>query len=90
MRTNQKVKTGNKMEIIVLDDFLTDGILKEKDFRNKIDEIDWNNYANLNVLIKGCSQATIPTWAYLIITARLKNHAKNIYFGDVRSAIKVS
>ena len=82
MRTNQKVKTGNKMEIIVLDDFLTDGILKEKDFRNKIDEIDWNNYANLNVLIKGCSQATIPTWAYLIITARLKNHAKNIYFGE--------
>ena len=40
--------------------------------------------------IKGCSQANVPTWAYLIITARLTKYAKNIYYGDVRSAIKVS
>ena len=44
------------MKIIVLDDFLSDGILKEKVFRNKIDEIDWNDYSKCNVLIKGCSQ----------------------------------
>ena len=90
MTINQKIKVGNKMKIIVLDDFLSDGILKEKVFRNKIDEIDWNDYSKCNVLIKGCSQATIPTWAYLIITSRLTKYAKNIYFGDVRSAIKVS
>tara|TARA_B100000683_G_scaffold273113_1_gene317953 strand:+ start:1701 stop:1973 length:273 start_codon:yes stop_codon:yes gene_type:complete len=90
MRINQKIKVGNKMEIIVLDDFLKDGILKEKNFREEINGIDWGQYANCNVLIKGCSQATIPTWAYLIITARLTEYAKNIYYGDVRSAIKVS
>jgi len=78
------------MEIIVLDDFLKDGILKEKNFREEINDIDWSQYANCNVLIKGCSQATIPTWAYLIITARLTEYAKNIYYGDVRSAIKIS
>ena len=34
------------MEKIELDDFLTEGVLKEKDFRNKIKLIDWNMYKN--------------------------------------------
>ena len=55
------------MKVIILDDFLTEGILMEKKFRKQVDELDWNQYENDNVLIKGCSQATIPTWAYLII-----------------------
>lgn len=77
------------MKTIILDDFLTDGILIEKKFRKKIDDINWDRYQNDNVLIKGCSQATIPTWAYLIITAKLVEHAKNIYYGDIKSAVKI-
>lgn len=77
------------MKVIILDDFLTEGILMEKKFRKQIDELDWNQYENDNVLIKGCSQATIPTWAYLIITAKLVTHAKNVYYGDVKSAVKI-
>ena len=77
------------METIIIDNFLSDGILIEKKFRKNIDSIDWKKYKNHNVLIKGCSQAIIPTWAYLIITAKLVNHANNIYYGDNRSAIKI-
>lgn len=77
------------MKVIVLDDFLTEGILMEKKFRKQVDELDWNQYENDNVLIKGCSQATIPTWAYLIITAKLVIHAKNVYYGDIKSAVKI-
>ena len=77
------------METIIIDNFLSDGILIEKKFRKNIDSIDWEKYKNHNVLIKGCSQAIIPTWAYLIITAKLVNHANNIYYGDNRSAIKI-
>tara|TARA_B100001996_G_scaffold146589_1_gene111691 strand:+ start:151 stop:393 length:243 start_codon:yes stop_codon:yes gene_type:complete len=77
------------METIIIDDFLSDGILIEKKFRKNIDSIDWEKYKNHNVLIKGCSQAIIPTWAYLIITAKLVSHANNIYYGDNRSAIKI-
>jgi len=77
------------MKTIILDDFLTNGILIEKKFRKKIDDINWKKYQNDNVLIKGCSQATIPTWAYLIITAKLVEHAKNIYYGDIKSAVKI-
>ena len=59
------------MKTIALDDFLNEGILVEKKFRQKIEQINWQKYENENVLIKGCSQAPIPTWAYLIITSNL-------------------
>tara|TARA_B100001123_G_scaffold352512_1_gene404078 strand:+ start:422 stop:664 length:243 start_codon:yes stop_codon:yes gene_type:complete len=77
------------MKTIILDDFLTEGILIEKKFRKKVAEMNWNDYKDDTVLIKGCSQATIPTWAYLIITAELVEHAKNIYYGDIKSAVKI-
>jgi len=77
------------METIYLNDFLDDGILREKIFREKISKIDWSKYSDKRVLIKGCSEVPIPTWAYLIITAELAQFVKRIYFGELRSAIKV-
>ena len=77
------------MKTIVLDDFLTDGILIEKKFREKIKNINWENFKNENVLIKGCSQAPIPTWAYLIISSHLSHHARKIYYGEARYAVKI-
>ncbi len=77
------------MEKIELDDFLTDGILKEKNFRNQIEQIDWNTYNDKKVLIKGCTSAPVPIWTYLIITAKLTNVAKAIYFGEPCSTIDI-
>tara|TARA_Y100001970_G_scaffold193666_2_gene235341 strand:- start:4982 stop:5218 length:237 start_codon:yes stop_codon:yes gene_type:complete len=77
------------METIHLDDFLENQILVEKKFREKIDNTKWDNYKNKKVLIKGCAQVPIPTWAYMIITTRLIKYAKNIYFGESCSAIKI-
>ena len=77
------------MKTILIDEFLNDGILIEKKFRNDINEFDWKKYQNQNVLIKGCSKAIIPTWAYLIIVTKLINYANSIYYGDIKSAIKI-
>ena len=77
------------METIHLDDFLENQILIEKKFREKIDNTKWDNYKNKKVLIKGCAQVPIPTWAYMIITTKLIKYAKNIYFGESCSAIKI-
>ena len=68
------------MEKIELDDFLTDGILKEKDFRVKVDKIDWSIYNNKKVLIKGCTTVPVPTWSYLIITAKLSQCQTNSFW----------
>ena len=77
------------METIYLDDFLDGGIIKEDIFRQKIDNTNWEKYNGKKVLIKGCSKAPVPTWAYLIITAELTKHASNILFGEPCSAIKI-
>ena len=77
------------METIFLNDFLDDGILKEKVFRAKVATIDWSQYADKRVLIKGCSEVPIPTWAFLILTAQLAQYVERIYFGELRSAVKI-
>ena len=38
------------MKTIALDDFLNEGILVEKKFRQKIEQINWQKYENENVL----------------------------------------
>ena len=77
------------METIYLNDCLDDGILKEKIFRETLTNIDWSQYSDKRVLIKGCSDVPIPPWAYLILTAELAQFVKRIYFGELRSAVKI-
>ena len=78
------------MKIIIIDDFIDNDMLIEKNFRKKIKEHDWLKYKNQNILIKGCSQYIIPTWAYLIIISKVLKLAKNIYYGDVKSPVMIS
>ena len=40
------------MKTIYLDDFLSDCIIKEDDFRQKVSEVKWEQYENEKVLIK--------------------------------------
>ena len=68
------------MEKIELDDFLVNGVLKEKDFRTKVEDINWDKYLDQKVLIKGCTSAPVPIWSYLIITAKLTDVAKIVYY----------
>ena len=77
------------METIYLDDFLDDGIIKEKSFREKVSAINWQDYNSKRVMIKGCTSVPVPTWAYLIIAAKLTRYAKRIYFGEPCSAIDI-
>ena len=77
------------METIYLDDYTENGIIIEKEFRKKINKTDWNFYKNKKVLIKGCASVPVPTWAYLIITAKLSQKAKLILYGEPCSAFEI-
>ena len=77
------------METILLDDFLDDGIIREKSFRKMVDDMDFENYSNKKVIIKGCASVAVPTWAYLIIVARVAQVADKLYYGEPRHAVKV-
>ena len=77
------------MTTISMDDFLDGGIVKEKSFRKQVAEIDWSQYKGDRVLVRGCSEVPVPTWAYLILTAQLAQFVDRIYFGELRSAVKI-
>ena len=77
------------METVLLDDFLDEGIIREKSFREQVDNMDLNKYDGKKVIIKGCASVTVPTWAYLILTAQLAQVAKKIYYGEPRYAVKI-
>ncbi len=77
------------MKTIYLDDFLSDGMLKEVSFREKVSSIDWSIYEDKKVMIKGCSSVPVPTWSYLVITANLVDYAQQILYGEPCSAVKI-
>ena len=48
------------MQNINLDDFLTEGIIKEKDFREKVSLIDWTNIKIKKLLLKDVQKQRFP------------------------------
>ena len=77
------------MKTILLDDFLDNGIIREKSFRNQVNNLNLNKFDGKKVIIKGCSSVVVPTWAYLIITAEIAQVADKIYSGEPGYAVKI-
>ena len=57
-------------------------ILKEKEFRASLAEIDWKEYQDKIVGIHCSADAIIPVWANMLVASNLSNTAKAIHFGD--------
>ncbi|SHH94042.1 Protein of unknown function [Chryseobacterium oranimense] len=68
---------------IDLKDFLfQEIILKEKDFREKVDAIDTEEYKDTYIYIYNSVDTIVPLWAYFVLTAKLTDVAKKIVFGN--------
>lgn len=68
---------------IDLKDFLWEGmILKEKDFREKVEAIRVDDYKNCYVYIYNSADAIVPLWSYFLITSKLTHVTKKIVFGN--------
>jgi hypothetical protein len=57
-------------------------ILKEKDFREALKKMDWEQYRDKNVAVTCSADAIIPVWAYMLVAANLQPVAKEIVMGD--------
>ncbi len=63
-------------------------ILKEKDFREALKNLDWSFYANKNVALTCSADAIIPVWAWMLVATYLQPAAKEIVMGDEKELHK--
>ncbi len=73
-----------KENIVLFDlkDYLFMGlILKEKDFREALKNIDLEKYKNNLVAVTCSADAVIPMWAYMLVASYLQPVAKDVIFG---------
>ena len=57
-------------------------ILKEKDYREALKNLDFSIYKDKNVGITCSADAIIPVWAYMLAASYLEPFAKEIVFGN--------
>lgn len=89
---------NSKLVVIDLEDFYPEGprvvfdiknwlfmelVLKEKDFREKAKNHDWNQYKGAYVALNCSSDAIVPGWAYLLLTSYLTPFAKKVVTGSL-------
>jgi hypothetical protein len=58
-------------------------ILKEKDFREALKNLDWNLYKDKHVAIHCSADAIIPVWAYMLVANYLQPVAATVYQGTL-------
>lgn len=57
-------------------------ILREKDFRESIEQYEWANLQDQILWIYCSADAIIPLWAYMLISSKAGGIARDIYYGD--------
>jgi len=79
-------------EVVLYDlkDYLFMGlILKEKDFRESLKNLDWEVYKNKYVGVTCSADAIIPPWAYMLAASYLQPIAKDVIMGDEKEVHKM-
>lgn len=63
--------------------------LETKIFFDALSRVDWQQYADAKVVIKGCSKVAVPTAAYVEATRLIRPYAASIMFGEPCSTVPV-
>jgi hypothetical protein len=56
-------------------------------FHEALSGVDWNQYRDAKVVIKGCSEVHVPPGAYVAATARLAAVAASVMYGEPCSTV---
>lgn len=70
-------------------DFADGGLIRERSFSQKLSELNLDLLQGEEVFIKGCAGTPIPTWAFMMLTARVAQVADLITFGEEKSPMVV-
>lgn len=66
-----------------LDDLVGTGIVREAEFRDKLNRLDLEPYRDQAVLIPWIHGVELPIWVYLMAAARLASVAAVLSFGEI-------
>jgi len=84
----EKFAEGITIRELNLKDFLfKELILKEKEFREKMDAFDWSDFDDTYLTVFCSTDAIIPKWAYMLVVQHAQEHVRNIYFGTKEEAL---
>src|SRR4051812_4161746 len=73
---------GDIVEFDIKDYLFMGLILKEKDFRLALQNIEIENYRDKYVAVNCTANAIIPMWANMLITSTMQPVAKDIVYGN--------
>lgn len=58
-------------------------------YMTALENIDYSQFQEKRVVIKGCSEKVVPPSAYAFITQKLKNYAQSIMYGEPCSTVPI-
>lgn len=77
------IQPGERV-VFDLKDYLFQGlVLREKEFRQALKEVDWKIYQSKFVAIDCTADAIVPTWAYMLVVTQLVPVAKWVVKGSL-------
>ncbi len=78
----------SNLYVFDLKDYLYQGlILREKEFRQALEEFEWESLENLPVLVHCSNDAIIPLWAYMLVASKASAYTTNVYAGEKGSLV---
>lgn len=77
------------MEVIDFADLTAGGVVQEEAFGKTLAGFPWEKYEGKDVLIRGCASFPVPTWAYMMLAARLAGVARTIAYGEEKNPLPI-
>lgn len=85
----EKFAEGIIIHELDLKDYLfKEMILKEKEFREKLENHDWSQCKDCYLTVYCSTDAIIPKWAYMLVVNHAEEYALNVYFGTRKEALR--
>ena len=81
---------GERVVFDIKDWLFEELILREKEFREHVENHDWKQYANVYLALHCSVDAIVPGWAYLLLASKATPYAKKVVVGqleDLETAI---
>lgn len=91
---------NSKLKVIDLEDFYPDGervvfdvkdwlyeglVLREKEFRQYVNDYNWTIHNNQFVALNCSTDAIIPAWAFMLVALALEPYANKVTIGDLET-----